>query len=551
MFAAKERDNGIIFSYLDTAASIFLVINPDHTIELVNKKGCEILEYERSEILGKDWFEHFIPEKDRRALARFFDDILRGITPPPEVQEYWVLARNRKQKRIQWRNSLLKDAAGGIVGLISSGNDVTKPTQKKNKQEHDTRTLKDKVEIRNRELQRTIKELLKTNVSLQEQIADTAAAGKKTWKGQVLLGAIAEHFPNGVIVVFNTDCEAVYVEGEELKNIGLKRSDFLGYHIRDLDFLSDQQKATVLSDIRSTLGGATISTEFEFRGQDYSVNSTPLFDNVDQREVHWALLVYTNITREKEALRQVESALAAERELNELKSRFISMASHEFRTPLSAILSSAILIGKQNEPGMEGRRLKHVERIRANVRNLVVILNDFLSLDRLDEGYINPVPERFELHHFTELVLEEMDSTRKQGQEIIFKRGDSDIQVMLDPKLLSHVLINLLSNAIRYSGEGQSIRVEITDTDKQAFITVRDEGIGIPVEEQHHLFNRFFRASNAVNIPGTGLGLHIVKKYTELMGGQIRFESAPGKGSSFTLEFPLNPENDEKDIDHR
>ena len=249
--------------------------------------------------------------------------------------------------------------------------------------------------------------------------------------------------------------------------------------------------------------------------------------------------VYSNISEQKRAELDIKEALKKEQELNELKSRFVSMASHEFRTPLTAILSSATLIGKLNQPGKEERREKYVKQIESNVQNLVVILNDFLSMSRLEEGKTSFQPEPFDLVQLSKLVVDEIETSKKEGQKITLKHDRPTILVTLDSKLMRHILVNLISNAIKYSAENTKIDIAITSQDNKAMIQVSDQGIGISPEEHYNLFDRFFRAKNATNIQGTGLGLHIVKQYTELMGGTVNFKSEVGKGTTFFVEFPV------------
>ena len=329
----------------------------------------------------------------------------------------------------------------------------------------------------------------------------------------------------------------VYLEGEELDRFRIKKSALESAQLDELAFLTAQQKSKLKDEIKSTLNGQIISSEIDFLGQSYTVNSTPLVG--DSNTIIWALFVFHNVTSQKQLQQKLETSLKAEQELNELKSRFISMASHEFRTPLSAILSSAILIGKQNEAGKEERRMKHVFRIRQNVKNLVVILNDFLSLSKLEEGKIKAIPKSFELIEFVKLAIDEMEATRKDGQNIIIESKESRLTVFLDPKLLSHILINLISNAIKYSDANQNILIKIIRTNTHFSVVIIDKGIGIPEAEQKNLFQRFYRAENATNIQGTGLGLHIVKQYVDLMEGNVDFKSEVGKGTSFKVELPI------------
>ncbi len=233
---------------------------------------------------------------------------------------------------------------------------------------------------------------------------------------------------------------------------------------------------------------------------------------------------------------EVKKALEKERELNELKSRFVSMASHEFRTPLSTILTSASLIGRYTEAGTEEKREKHVRRIKSAVGNLTGILNDFLSVSKLEEGRFENQPELFDLEALLNNVIDELKMLAKVNQAIIYNHTGSK-DVFLDLKSVRNILINLISNAIKYSEKDIFIHTIITK--KSIKITVKDQGIGIPEEEQEYLFTRFFRAKNVTNIQGTGLGLNIVRKYLELMNGTITFESKLNEGTMFIIEFPL------------
>jgi PAS domain S-box-containing protein len=244
----------------------------------------------------------------------------------------------------------------------------------------------------------------------------------------------------------------------------------------------------------------------------------------------------------EDALRENENALRKayerEKELNHLKSRFVSMASHEFRTPLSTILSSAELIEAYNESGQDKQRGKHIVRIRSAVNNLTSILNDFLSLSKLEEGKVLSQPVEFIFNDFCTDLLEDILPILKPGQKIVSPTDNLQIVLFLDHKLLKNILLNLFSNAIKYSEEDKSIYFEFEVDEKWLYFSIRDEGIGIPSEEQEHLFTRFFRAHNVENIQGTGLGLTIVKRYLELMEGSIHFESQLGVGTIFKISLP-------------
>ena len=236
--------------------------------------------------------------------------------------------------------------------------------------------------------------------------------------------------------------------------------------------------------------------------------------------------------------KELQAALEKEKELNELKSRFVSMASHEFRTPLSTILSSAGLITRYPEELQQSQRIRHVDRIKSAVSLLTGILDDFLSLAKLEEGRISFNSEAFSLRDLADEVVEELKPNLKPGQSIQFDDKLTSDQLIQDRNLLKHMLYNLLSNAIKYSPEQKPITLRCQTDGPFILLDVEDQGIGIPIQDQHRLFTRFFRAKNAMNIQGTGLGLNIVRHYVTLMGGEIDFTSSEGKGSVFNVRIP-------------
>lgn len=241
--------------------------------------------------------------------------------------------------------------------------------------------------------------------------------------------------------------------------------------------------------------------------------------------------------------KELKELLEKEKELNELKSRFVSMASHEFRTPLSTILSSIELVEAYQKTEQQPKRQKHVARIKNAVNNLTSVLNDFLSLSRLEEGFVKPQQEAFLFKPFCEDVVDEFREQLKPGQVLEYEGNGDGRKVFFDKNFLRPVFFNLLSNATKYTPPGKRIHCRVRFEEDLLKITIKDEGIGIPKADQKHLFTRFFRAHNVENIKGTGLGLHIVRRYVELMGGHIRFESEEGKGTSFFVEIPLKNEN--------
>ncbi len=241
----------------------------------------------------------------------------------------------------------------------------------------------------------------------------------------------------------------------------------------------------------------------------------------------------------KSAELDARKALERERELNDLKSRFVSMASHEFRTPLATIKSSASLIEKYEALEQSDKRIRHVEKIKNSIDHLNDILDDFLSLARLEEGKVHTDIMEVNLDRLLSEVKEEMDSLLKPGQQINCLIAYKE-PVKSEPKVIKNILINLLSNAIKYSPEDSRIDLAAREVDGSLCLEVEDRGMGIPADDQAELFERFFRAKNAQNIQGTGLGLHIVRKYVDLLHGIITFESKENEGTVFRVHIPIN-----------
>ncbi len=233
----------------------------------------------------------------------------------------------------------------------------------------------------------------------------------------------------------------------------------------------------------------------------------------------------------------LRNALEKEKDLNELKSRFVSMASHEFRTPLTAMMSSLSLVTKYGEQKDIENQSRHVKRIKKSINNLTDILNDFLSVSRLEEGKLENLPEKINLKLCIEEISAEMRMMLTDGQELVYEHQGNEF-AFLDKKLVKNILFNLISNAIKFSPNGGKILLSSQAMNSTLKISVKDNGIGISTEDQKHLFERFFRGNNATHIQGTGLGLNIVTKYTELMNGSIDFESAENQGSTFTIIIP-------------
>jgi PAS domain S-box-containing protein len=261
---------------------------------------------------------------------------------------------------------------------------------------------------------------------------------------------------------------------------------------------------------------------------------TPIHNKAEQ--ISGYLGVAMDITKRKEAEADLVKALGKEKKLGELKSRFVSMASHEFRTPLSTILSSAFLVEKYTTEEQQSKREKHLDRIVSSVNNLTNILNEFLSVGKIEEGKIGLTLTDFNIKTLIQTIIQEMSQSLKKGQQIKYEHS-GDEWVVLDISILKNILMNLISNAIKFSLEDSIIEVSTLTDESTIKLEVKDHGIGIPDQDKDHLMERFFRANNANTIQGTGLGLYIVSKYAERMNGKITYSSEENKGTTFNIIF--------------
>jgi len=497
-----EQISEILF---ETAAEGLVVVNTSGEIVVANPRIEELFGYSISELEGEK-VEILIPKKYHGHHHHHRESYNQNPVKRHMGMGMDLLAERKNGSHFPVEVSLNHFVVNGQMMIMALITDITQRKEAENLVIKAQEGLEHKVEERTLELV----------------------------KSQRLYKAIAENFPNGTINVFDKNLKYVFVEGKELFRTGIRSDMLLGTSY--LEKIAGEIKSEVEERLRQVFEGKNDSFEVVFNGQTYSLSAVGL-EGVSG-EIDQILVVEQNITQKKEAERKVKDALNKERELNELKSRFVSMASHEFRTPLSAILSSATLISKYPTTDQEPKRDKHVRRIKSSVHNLENILNDFLSLDKLETGSKQVRKELFDFAGLMAQIEDEMQTLIKAGQQLKFDFPQQTI--FCDEQIVRNILRNLISNAIKYSPESATIQIRSWLKDGSLCLEVVDQGIGIPKEDQANLFARFFRASNATNIQGTGLGLNIVKRYIELLEGQISFESEHGNGTTFFVRIPID-----------
>lgn len=508
--------------YLEMAGSIILVLDKEEKVTLINREGALILGASEEEIIGKNWFESFVPKENQAEVRAVYAQLLEHKGNQLEYYENKVRATHGEMRLISWHNRLLQNEKGEAIGTISSGTDITLTREAELMLQESKARLKNyAIELEEEVAARTAEVFeSQTKLKLSNQVAQIGYWEISLEQGSQLSLAWSEEF----FRLFDQR----YTEDP------LPKEFFLQYiHPEDREVVVAQTKEAIKTGEDKRLE-FRITTSY---GHPKYISSELRGIRNQYGKLTKIFGVIQDITENKEIEKRLEQNLKKEKELGELKSRFVSMASHEFRTPLSAIQSSVDLIKIYQERGQSEKIDRHVGRIRSSVQNLTNILNDFLNLEKLESGKIIYQPEEIQFEKYMRDILEEIGLLKKQDQEIHYDHRGGSIAV-LDKHLLRNILNNLLSNAIKYSQEGARIEVHSEIKENELNFSVKDQGIGIPEADQEHLMTRFFRATNATNIQGTGLGLTIVRRYLDMMQGSIWFESEENTGTTFFAKIP-------------
>jgi PAS domain S-box-containing protein len=337
---------------------------------------------------------------------------------------------------------------------------------------------------------------------------------------------------NGIIKTVNQSTQALF---------GYRQEDLINQHISTV--ITDEKFLQKITQQYSTVNGEFLKDVEVIcqtkSGENISVAFSCSAIQTDIEELQNFVYVGRDITERKRAEAEMIKALEREKELRELKSRFISMASHEFRTPMTSILSSTELLEHYSNRWAEDKKLKHYHRIKDSIKRMTELLNDVLLVSKAESGKLEFNPKPLALQKFCSDLVEEIQLGIAEKHKIDFIFSEQGTNPFLDEKLLLHILTNLLTNAIKYSPQGTTVRFGCYCQDEEIIFEIQDKGIGIPPEDQPRLFESFHRCNNVGTIPGTGLGLAIVKNAVELQGGRITFNSEVGVGTTFRVTLPL------------
>lgn len=499
----------------DFAPVGYLVLDKKGVIVNINLTACNLLGVERASIKGKPLSAYMSSGQSRTFFLKLQEAFNTGTIDDFELE-------------INHKN--LTSFAASLQGTITTDTNQTDSLCRI--------TLEDVTKIKEAEVVLLQHEALQREKEKIQQYLDFAP-----------IVFLLLDSNNKIEMINKKGCDLIGTNTKEI--IGTN-----GLHDFICDLNNNPAEVTILKNDTTT---ASLPSNFESKlrvktGETHIMSWTnvPLFDK--KGKLLGTLMAGEDITeRKKIELRKEQytldledmveqrtikltEALYNEKRVNEMKTAFVSMASHEFRTPLTSIMSSAILLKKYHELKQYNNQSRHLQRIEISVNQLISILEDFLSMDKLERGIITTNEQTFDLEIFIKDLIEELEWSLKENQHVHFKHQGTSM-VLLDRKILRNICMNLFTNAIKYSSTDIFITSNIKDKILQ--ISFIDHGIGIPEEEQKYLFNKFFRAKNADNIQGTGLGLTIVQHYVNLLRGSVAFESKLGKGSKFEITIPI------------
>ncbi|NMG08080.1 PAS domain S-box protein [Brasilonema sp. UFV-L1] len=459
-----------------------------------NRIFAEMVGLESPEdIVGKTDYDLLVNEQE--ADLYYESDLRVMLTDTPE---YDVIFRHiRKDGKQAWLEASkipLHDHQGNVIGVLGTFEDITERKQ-----------AEESLQLRDRAIAASSNGIIIADVTMPDSPIIYANPALEEITGYSIQEVIGKNYS--------------FLHGCDIDQPGMAELQ---------DAIAQGKSCTVV--LRNYRKDGTLFWS--------EVSISPVYDNCG-KFTHY-ISIQTDITQRKQLEEELKAALHKEKELNELKSRFVSMTSHEFRTPLSTILSSSELLEHYRHRWTEEKQVSHLHRIQTAVKRMTEMLNNILVIGKVEAGKLDFIPVPLDLVEYCHYLVEELQLNINHQYAIHFSSQFDSMPSCMDEKLLGHILSNLLSNGIKYSPTGSTVRFTLTFHDELAVFTIQDQGIGIPPEDLPHLFESFHRGTNVANIQGTGLGLAIVKNCVETHHGEITVKSEIGVGTIFTVTLPLN-----------
>lgn len=480
-----------------------VITNKQGFIEYVNPKFCQVTGYSYEEAIGQNPNILKSGEWKSETYSGMWNDISSGRS--------WtgIFHNKKKSGELFWESahiSPIKNPEGEITHYIAVKEDITEKVKAE-------------------------EELRRYREHLEEMVEERTAQVNSQ---NIFLRTLIETIPNPLFVKDDKGCYTEVNPAFE-KFYGMKREDLIGKKL-DVVLSGEARRIALETDEKLKKEQGMVSYEVIFEKEDGSKVPVIVYKSsfgISSNEPEGIMGMFIDISERKEMEEKTIQALNREKELNEMKTNFISMASHEFRTPLTTILASADLVEMYHSKWSPEKVLNHIKKIQDSVNYMTTLLDDVLTLSRADRGKLKFTPAKSNLREICIQILDEINYQVLPGHNIIFNYNLKEDIVNIDKKLLNQILNNLLSNAVKFSPDGGKIILDVSEKGNFIQFTVQDEGLGIDKNELKNIFEPFFRGKNAAEIHGSGLGLNIVKNAVELHGGEISIESALNKGTKF------------------
>ena len=506
---------------IDNTTSIIFVKNLELRYLLVNREYERRHEVRREEIRGKSDFDIYpqavaeaLRANDRRVIDAGEPIQFEEAVPSDEGERLYVVAK-----------FLLRDRTGKPYAVCGIATDITERKRAENEIRKLNASLERRVAERTIELVRS-EQLLRDSEALLRESEQRFSTAFRASPAVITLSRLS-------------DGKFVEVNDSFARWFGLNRDSILGHDSWELGlWLSLEARDNFWADLRHN--GSVREVECQFRTRKGTVHTVLASADIVEvnREQHM-LGFFIDITERKRVESELLRTLAREKELSRLRSNFVSMVSHEFRTPLGIIQSSAEILEDYLEQLEPAERQDHLRSIRSNTRRMAQIMEEVLLIGSFDAGKMEFKPAPLDLRAFARRLVEEVLSASYRRCPIELSLSEMPAEFQVDERLLRHIFTNLLTNAIKYSHAGRVVHFELEHTEAEIICAVRDEGIGIPEADREWLFTAFHRAQNVGDRPGTGLGLVIVKRCVDLHGGKIKVESKLDEGTSVIVRLPI------------